>query len=81
MIINKSLIFFLLVGVLSLTSVAQAQNKGFVGVSMPTKTSMRWIDDGNNMVKSLKELGYTTELVYAENDIPNQIAQIGRAHV
>jgi len=78
MIINKykSLIFSLLVGVLGLLPVAHAQNKGFVGVSMPTKTSMRWIDDGNNMVKSLKELGYTTELVYAEDDIPNQLAQI-----
>ena len=76
MIIKNSLFFLLLIGFLGLSPIAQAQNKGFVGVSMPTKTSMRWIDDGNNMVKSLKELGYTVELVYAEDDIPNQLAQI-----
>ena len=76
MFINRSLIVFLLVGVLSLVPVAQAQNKGLVGISMPTKYSERWIHDGANMVKSLKELGYTTELVYAEDDIPNQLAQI-----
>ena len=76
MIIKKSLVFLLLIGILGLSPVAYAQSKGFVGVSMPTKTSMRWIDDGNNMVKNLKELGYTAELVYAEDDIPNQLAQI-----
>ena len=76
MIIKNSLIFLLLIGFLGLSPIAQAQNKGFVGVSMPTKTSLRWIDDGNNMVKNLKELGYTAELVYAEDDIPNQLAQI-----
>ena len=76
MFINRSLIFFLLVGVLSLVPVAQAQNKGLVGISLPTKTSLRWIDDGRNMVKYLKDLGYTADLVYAEDDIPNQLAQI-----
>ena len=30
---------------------AQAQDKGTVGVSMPTKSSARWISDGNSMVK------------------------------
>lgn len=47
-----------------------------VGVSMPTKSSQRWIDDGNNMVKSLESLGYTSNLQYAEDVIENQIAQI-----
>src|SRR6188768_3610158 len=55
---------------------AFAQGKGLVGISMPTKSSARWIDDGNNMVKVLKERGYTTDLQYAEDDIPNQLAQI-----
>jgi len=49
---------------------------GLVGVSMPTKSSARWIDDGNNMVKELKAAGYDTDLQYAEDDIPNQLAQI-----
>lgn len=53
-----------------------AQDKGSVGISMPTKSSARWIADGDNMVKALKERGYSTDLQYAEDDIPNQLAQI-----
>jgi len=55
---------------------ADAAGKGSVGISMPTKSSARWIDDGNNMVKYFKEAGYDTDLQYAEDDIPNQLAQI-----
>ncbi|MET0193488.1 MAG: multiple monosaccharide ABC transporter substrate-binding protein [Hyphomicrobiaceae bacterium] len=55
---------------------AQAQDKGLVGISMPTKSSARWIGDGDNMVKVLKERGYRTDLQYADDDIPNQLAQI-----
>src|SRR6476661_1415065 len=55
---------------------AVAQSKGTVGIAMPTKSSARWIDDGNNMVKSLQERGYTVDLQYAEDDIPNQLSQI-----
>jgi len=53
-----------------------AQSKGLVAVSMPTKSSSRWIADGDNMVRSLKEKGYSADLQYAEDDIPNQLAQI-----
>ena len=49
---------------------AFAQSKGTVGIAMPTKASARWIDDGNNIVKVLKERGYGTDLQYAEDDIP-----------
>ena len=55
---------------------ASAQEKGLVGVAMPTKSSARWIADGDNMVKVLKERGYKTDLQYAEDDIPNQLSQI-----
>jgi len=61
---------------LLLLGVAHAQGKGLVGISMPTKSSARWISDGENIVKYLKEKGYTAILQYAEDDIPNQIAQI-----
>ncbi|MEY9183613.1 putative multiple sugar transport system substrate-binding protein [Bradyrhizobium sp. USDA 326] len=50
--------------------------KATVGIAMPTKSSARWIDDGNNMVKVLKERGYNTDLQYAEDDIPNQLSQV-----
>ena len=55
---------------------AMAADKGFVGIAMPTKSSARWIDDGNNMVKQFQDAGYETDLQYAEDDIPNQLAQI-----
>jgi putative multiple sugar transport system substrate-binding protein len=55
---------------------AFAQEKGLVGVAMPTKSSARWIADGDNMVKVLQERGYETDLQYAEDDVPNQLSQI-----
>ncbi|SDG54486.1 multiple monosaccharide ABC transporter substrate-binding protein [Alloyangia pacifica] len=66
----------LAVSLVALSSAAFAQDKGTVGIAMPTKSSARWIDDGNNMVKQLEEAGYATDLQYAEDDIPNQLAQI-----
>jgi putative multiple sugar transport system substrate-binding protein len=47
-----------------------------IGISMPTKSSARWIADGDNMVKQFTEKGYKTDLQYADDDIPNQLAQI-----
>jgi putative multiple sugar transport system substrate-binding protein len=58
------------------TGVAALAQKATVGIAMPTKSSARWIDDGNNMVKVLKERGYNTDLQYAEDDIPNQLSQV-----
>jgi putative multiple sugar transport system substrate-binding protein len=55
---------------------ALAQDKGLVGISMPTKSSARWISDGESMVEQFTAAGYTTDLQYAEDDIPNQLAQI-----
>ena len=61
---------------LAASTFAVAQDKGTVGVSMPTKTSARWIADGNSMVKSLADKGYKADLQYADDDIPNQLAQV-----
>ncbi|MBY6160804.1 sugar-binding protein [Mameliella alba] len=47
-----------------------------VGIAMPTKSSSRWISDGESMVAQFKAAGYDTILQYAEDDIPNQLAQI-----
>ncbi|WP_305067274.1 multiple monosaccharide ABC transporter substrate-binding protein [Mameliella sp. CS4] len=47
-----------------------------VGIAMPTKSSSRWISDGESMVEQFKAAGYETILQYAEDDIPNQLAQI-----
>jgi len=57
-------------------SPAIAASGDMIGVAMPTKSSARWIDDGNNIVAQLKAKGYNPDLQYADDDIPNQLAQI-----
>jgi putative multiple sugar transport system substrate-binding protein len=49
---------------------------GTVGVAMPTKSSERWIADGNNIKKQLEAAGYKVDLQYAEDDIPTQVSQV-----
>jgi len=51
-------------------------SEGYVGIAMPTKSSSRWISDGNAMLEQFKAAGYEADLQYAEDDIPNQLAQI-----
>ncbi len=70
------LIAGLMLGGVTIAPLASAQTKGTVGISMPTKSSMRWIADGDNMVKVFKERGYKTDLQFADDDIPNQLAQV-----
>ena len=74
--LTKTFMTMLTAGMLALSTQAIAQDKGTIGISMPTKSSARWIADGDNMVKVFTELGYGTDLQYAEDDIPNQLAQI-----
>lgn len=59
-----------------LGSPSLADSKGYVGIAMPTKSSARWISDGESMVKQFEQAGYETDLQYAEDDIPNQLSQI-----
>ena len=67
----------LLAGAVGLSAVpALAQAEGTIGIAMPTKSSARWISDGNSMVEQFEAAGYDTDLQYAEDDIPNQLAQI-----
>jgi putative multiple sugar transport system substrate-binding protein len=49
---------------------------GTIGIAMPTKSSERWIADGNNVVKNLQSKGYKTKLVYGEDDPDQQVSQI-----
>lgn len=76
----KSMIAALAFGAVALSSTAMtpvyAAQGDLIGVAMPTKSSARWIDDGNNMVKQLEAKGYKADLQYADDDIPNQLAQI-----
>uniref|UniRef100_UPI00405350CD multiple monosaccharide ABC transporter substrate-binding protein n=1 Tax=Microbacterium sp. LWH7-1.2 TaxID=3135257 RepID=UPI00405350CD len=49
---------------------------GLIGVAMPTKSSERWIADGNAVKAALEDEGYSVDLQYAEDDIPTQVSQI-----
>jgi putative multiple sugar transport system substrate-binding protein len=52
-------------------------NKGaLIGVTMPTRSSERWIGDGDNLKSQLEALGYKVDLQYAEDDIPTQVNQL-----
>jgi putative multiple sugar transport system substrate-binding protein len=53
-----------------------SDGKGTIGVAMPTKSSERWIDDGNNIKEQLEDAGYDVDLQYAEDDIPTQVSQV-----
>ena len=53
-----ALIASLAIGIASFAPMSYAQDKGMVGISMPTKTSTRWISDGETMEKLFTEAGY-----------------------
>ena len=55
---------------------AFAQDKGTIGISMPEQTTLRWNSDGAELKSALEAKGYTVDLQYAGDDIPNQLAQI-----
>jgi putative multiple sugar transport system substrate-binding protein len=52
------------------------QHTGTVGIAMPTKSSERWVADGNNMSEQFKKLGYDTDLQYGDDVVQNQVSQI-----
>lgn len=59
----------------------EEKNKGgsegaTIGIAMPTKSSERWIADGNNVVKNLEAKGYKTKLVFGEDEPDQQVSQI-----
>ncbi|GAB2570709.1 sugar ABC transporter substrate-binding protein [Paractinoplanes abujensis] len=56
---------------------APGDNTGaLIGVTMPTRSSERWISDGDNLKKQLEALGYKVDLQYAEDKIPTQTQQL-----
>jgi putative multiple sugar transport system substrate-binding protein len=74
--IRRLIVATLATGLVAWLPIAQAQDKGTIGISMPTKSSSRWISDGQSMVKFFQAKGYKTDLQYADDDIPNQLAQV-----
>ncbi|MFU8945279.1 multiple monosaccharide ABC transporter substrate-binding protein [Mycetocola zhadangensis] len=47
-----------------------------VGISMPTRSLERWINDGEQLQKALKDADCTVDLQYADNKTDQQISQI-----
>jgi len=48
-----------------------------IGISLPTMSLQRWIQDGDNMKAAFEAAGFEVDLQYGgENDVPTQIAQI-----
>ncbi len=52
------------------------ERTGTVGIAMPTKSSERWVADGNNMAEQFQKLGYQTDLQYGDDVVQNQVSQI-----
>ncbi len=52
------------------------ERTGTVGISMPTKSSERWVADGDNIAAQFQELGYQTDLQYGDDVVQNQVSQI-----
>ncbi len=46
-----------------------------VGITMPTRSLERWINDGEQLQKKLKDAGCTVDLQYADNKVDQQISQ------
>ncbi len=76
----KRLIIALLVLVccfaLFASGATESSGKIRIGVAMPTKDLQRWNQDGANMKEKLEAAGYEVELLYAGNDIAQQVSQI-----
>ncbi len=74
--IIKALAGALALSLATMSYSAHAADKGLIGVLMPTKTSQRWINDGDAVKSQLEALGYTVDLQYAQDEIPNQLSQL-----
>lgn len=72
-VLGMMLMFLLL---FSLAGCKGKSTEKLIGVAMPTKSSERWIQDGDNMKKQLEDKGYTVDLQYGEDNVDNQVAQI-----
>ncbi|PPF23778.1 ABC transporter substrate-binding protein [Rathayibacter tritici] len=55
---------------------AGAEGDCTVGISMPTRSLERWINDGEGLQSKLKGEGCTVDLQYADNKTDQQISQI-----
>lgn len=62
--------------VVTACSKEESDSKGVIGISLPSKTEARWVSDGDSMVAALKQLGYETDVQYAQYEVPIQLSQV-----
>jgi putative multiple sugar transport system substrate-binding protein len=72
----KKILPLLLLATLLCQLPAHAQDKGKIGISMPTVALQRWVIDGLALGRSLGKLDYQPDLKFADNAPKQQIAQI-----
>ncbi len=60
----------------STETTASADSDITVGVAMPTKSSQRWIQDGDYVKQLLEEKGYKVDLQYGEDQVELQVSQL-----
>jgi putative multiple sugar transport system substrate-binding protein len=58
------------------TGTGSEGESGSVGISMPTRSLERWINDGEGLQAKLEEAGYSADLQYADDKADTQISQI-----
>ena len=75
----KALATAVALGVFALAGAAHAQDKGTVGIAMPTKSSARWIADGDNIVKTLAGQGLQDRSAIRRQRHPDPVVA-GREH-
>ena len=65
-----------IVGLVLLMSCQKKQDYKVIGISMPTKSSERWLLDAKYTVLEFEAIGYETKLAFAEDVVGNQASQI-----
>jgi len=53
-----------------------APGRGLIGIAMPARTPERWVADAAGMVAAFEAAGYSTDVEFAGDDVPKQLAQI-----
>ena len=53
-----------------------SNNRGVIGIAMPTREVERWIRDATNLTENLENMGYQVDVQYAGDDVFVQLSQI-----
>lgn len=70
-------VFILLLGGCTSSPIEDTEEDDIlIGISMPSKALERWEKDGNFMVQKFEELGYETNIQYAQDGVETQVDQI-----